>query len=194
MQNQMKKNFRQCTKPLAASFVLFSILGVVFFGAPEMSHAQRLDEGSKCLRALQTFAHQKHIEFGQFINTHFRSEKPTSELIPTAIERYRLYKKEIREHIAKFFPQDKTLSTAALQERPQCERAAEEDFKIIKELLYQHITENAYSKKSTRLLDTYKRINTGLEKLNFTIAQMYGYFSALSQKLPCYATKCVRVP
>lgn len=151
-----------------------------------------LEEGNKCVEMMNDFITDKQIEFGKFMNTHFQSSKPTSELIPGAIERYRQYRADIRAQIDGFFPANKVPLDVAAREKPTCERAAEEDFEIIKDMIRQHILSNAYAKKSTRLIDKYKLINEKLGRLNFSIAQMYGYFGALSQKLPCYADKCLK--
>lgn len=155
--------------------------------------AFKLDEPSKCAEYLKQFIAQKQIEFGEFMNNHFRSGKPTSELIPSAVARFRQYREDVRKEMNELIKiESGKTATAVIPERAACENVMKEDFKIITELIRQHIAENAYAKKSTRLLDEYKELNRKLEKLNFTIAQMYGYFGALSQKLPCYATDCVR--
>lgn len=149
------------------------------------------DVGSKCVTQLRDFMLVKEVEFGQEMNQHFRSPKPTSELLPFAIERFREFRADARVEMVKFLPHAQTI-TAAQSERTQCEKALREHFQIMKDLLRQHIVGNAHAKKSTRFLDKYKQINEKLERLNFTIAQTYGYFAALSQKLPCYASKCVK--
>ncbi|MEK9132781.1 MAG: hypothetical protein AAB606_03695 [Patescibacteria group bacterium] len=150
-----------------------------------------LDYTGRCVTHMKTFMEKRRIEFGDFINTHFKSAKPTSDLIPSAVERFREYKNSVKTEMESFLPYSQT-TTAANQERTACEAVMKEELQIMKELLMQHITENAYAKKSTRLIDKYKEINGKLEKLSFTMAQTYGYFGALSQKLPCYATNCVK--
>lgn len=149
----------------------------------------------KCVNELKNFMADKQVEFGEFINQNFRSDKPTSELLPKAIEKYRQYRAEVREKAQELMKDSalgKKTADAAIKEAPACTKAVEEDFTIMKELLKQHVANNAYAKKSTRLLDQYKFLNSRLGELNFTIAQTYGYFAALSQRLPCYAKKCVK--
>lgn len=163
--------------------------------APVEPTADEKEAEKKCVNELKNFIADKQVEFGEFINQHFRSDKPTSELLPTAIEKYRQYRAEVREEAGKLMKESATgkrTAEAAIKEVPACAKAVEEDFTIIKELLKQHIASNAYAKKSTKLLDKYKLLNSKLGDLNFTIAQTYGYFAALSQKLPCYAKKCVK--
>ncbi|MBI4994292.1 hypothetical protein HZC21_01450 [Candidatus Peregrinibacteria bacterium] len=155
--------------------------------------ANAIEAEKKCANEIKAFMAGKQIEFGEAINQHFRSGKPTSELIPAAIELYRQYRAQAREKAKVLMNQSATgkkTFTSATAEKPACEKAVEEDFAIMKDLLRQHISQNAYAKKSTRLLDQYKILNSKLGELNFTIAQTYGYFAALSQKLSCYATKC----
>lgn len=157
--------------------------------------ANAVEAEKKCANEIKVFMVGKQIEFGQAINQHFRSDKPTSELIPAAIEMYRQYRVDVREKMQKLSGQTATSKKtfeSATSEKPACEKAVEEDFAIMKDLLRQHISTNAYVKKSTRLIDQYKILNSKLRELNFTIAQTYGYFAALSQKLPCYAIKCVK--
>lgn len=159
---------------------------------PEEVQQFARDAASECVKQITPFLAQQQAEFGEFINSHFRSNKPTSVLVVTAIERFRQYRAEALARMEKFLPKDATVAAGASAERAACSEALDEDFKIMKELIRQHIVENAYAKKTTRLLDKYKEINEKLSKLNFTIGQMYGYFGTLSQKLPCYATKCVK--
>ncbi len=148
------------------------------------------DAGGECSAQIDNYMIVRKIEFGQFMNDHFQANKPTSELIPGAIEKYREYRADVLNKIATFVPKGGKLADVANAERESCKKAAKDDFQFMSDLIRQHIIENAYAKKSTRLLDKYKVINDKLEKLNFTIAQTYGYFAALAQKLPCYAKKC----
>lgn len=181
--------------------LLLASLAMLTFGVHMLTQAQAQPvpgqtaapspDDVKCIAEMQDFMRDKKIEFGTFINEHFRSEKPTSELIPVAVERFRQYREEVRERIAEFLPANRAEASAALAEGA-CQTIVDRDFLAVKSLLRQHILSNAYAKKSTRLIDKYKEINAKLQKLNFTIAQMYGYFASFSQKLPCYATKCVK--
>ncbi|MEK7524292.1 MAG: hypothetical protein AAB588_04665 [Patescibacteria group bacterium] len=197
-------------KKLTNSFLIFATIGLLLFEVHLLTRAQEgaapevapiadsgttpenfaLDATSKCVLAMQNFMAKKQVEFGEFMNVHFRSSNPTSDLIPGAVERFRQYREEVRQQMEDYLPQMKADATAALLERPKCQEAVDQEFMLMKSLLRDHILANAYAKKSTRLLDKYKQINDKLGKLNFTIAQMYGYFAALSDKLPCYATKC----
>lgn len=166
--------------------------------APEVAaemDANEEEAEKKCANEIKAFAAEKQIEFGEAINQHFRSDKLTSELIPAAIEMYRKYRADVRAKMQELSGQTATSKKtfeSATAEKPACEKAVEEDFAIMRDLLRQHISTNAYAKKSTRLIDQYKILNSKLRELNFTIAQTYGYFAALSQKLPCYATQCVK--
>lgn len=187
--------------------LVFVIIGTLLFEAQILTQAQdapaaedagtadeepetpATDIGTKCVTQLRDYLVIQEVEFGQFINEHFRSPKPTSELVPTAIEKFREFRADAKAEMVRYLPHAQTAG-AAIQERTQCKDAMEEHFAIMMDVLRQHMISNAYAKKSTRLLDKYKQINGKLEKLNFTIAQTYGYFAALSQKLPCYATKC----
>ncbi|GEM_PF-6435258 len=150
------------------------------------------DVSGKCAEQIKNYMAIQKVEFGQFMNEHFQSAKPTSELIPAAIEKYREYRAGIMQKVDGFIPEGGKLATSANEEKEGCKKAVAEDFQLMRELIRQHVTENAIAKKSTRLLDKYKVLNEKLEKLNFTIAQTYGYFAALAQKLPCYATSCAR--
>ncbi len=153
---------------------------------------EEIDIAGRCVTRMKDFMAVKSVEFGEFINLHFRSGSSTSELIPSAIERYRAYRKEIMGEMNRMAPVSSQTASAAMNERPPCEKAVKTELALMKQLLSQHISENAYAKKSTRLIDKYKNINKKLEELSFTIAQMYGYFGALSGRLPCYATGCIK--
>ena len=178
-------------------FVLGLALGLLVLAFNLFTNAQSADtaadaalEPSKCVVYIKQFAAKRQIEFGTFINSHFRSAKPTSQLISVAVERYRLYRNEITKEMEEFLSADRTPFEIADKERTACSVAVEEDFTIMKEILRQHILDNAYAKKSTLLVDKYKTINEKLQKLNFSLGQLYGYFGTFSQKLPCFATRC----
>jgi len=150
------------------------------------------DIGTKCTAQMKDYVVIKQLEMADFINTHFQSPKPTGDLIAAAVDEYARIRDDIRRRKNEFFPIGKTTSAAAISEKPACDKYVEENLTAMKEMLRQHIMNNAYAKKSTILVDKYKRINEKLGTLNFTIAQTYGYFSALSQKLPCYAKSCTK--
>lgn len=153
---------------------------------------EELDIAGRCVTHMKDFMAVKSAEFGEFINLHFRSGSSTSELIPTAIERYRAYRKEVISEMNRMAPVRGQTASAAMNERPPCEKAVKIELALMQQMLSQHISENAYAKKSTRLIDKYKNINKKLEELGFTIAQMYGYFGALAERVPCYATGCIK--
>lgn len=196
MLSQMKKIINAILILAIALAVLFETYLLVSepLRAQQNGQSEQGDQGEqserKCVEYIQAFMEKRREEFGKFMNDNFRSAKPTSELIAAAMTRYREYRNIVRKEIDDFFPVSRTLAAQAVSQRPLCEKAAEEDFKIMMEMIRLHVIKNAYAKKTTRLLDKYKTINAKLEKLNFNIAQMYGYFGALSQKLPCYAKTC----
>jgi len=212
MQNQMKRSIKKTIRPgifiktvnvclvIATIAVLMFEINVLTSAqdaqpaAPAAAPAPQVesaDKTNRCVEHMQAFMATKRIELGDFMNTHFRSAKPTSELIAAAIEKFKQYRKEVRTEMANRGTAKVTVSSAA-NEQAECEAAIQEEFNLIKAMISGHITQNAYAKKSTRLIDKYKVINGKLEKLNATVGQMYGYFGALSQQLPCYATNCVK--
>lgn len=148
------------------------------------------EQATQCVTRMKAFMNVQKDDFGAFMNKNFQSRKPTSELISAAIEKFRIYRKDASEEMDKYFVKAGLTPDAASTEFSSCQTAVNEDFKIMKEVIRSHIKENAVAKKSTRLLDKYQEINKKLDKLNFTIGQMAGYFGTFAQKLPCYATKC----
>lgn len=183
---------------IANTCLVIATVAVLMFEVNVLTSAQEAapqpedaDRANRCIEHMDKFMQTKRVELGEFINTHFRSAKPTSQLISAAIEKFAQYRKEVRTEMqSRGFA--KVTIEAAKDERPACEAFIQEKIDIERDRIAGHITQNAYSKKSTRLIDKYKEINGKLEKLNFTVAQTYGYFGALSQKLPCYATQCVK--
>lgn len=157
---------------------------------PTTADAITLEEQQQCLTHMRPIMEQKRQEFALFINEHFKSKDATSQLIPVAVERFRQYRDEVREEIKKFGPVGSRNATVVASENGACRSEMNKEYKMVKELLTNHIQENAYAKKSTRLLDKYKEINEQLNAMNFDVAQMYANFSIFSQKLPCYAREC----
>lgn len=147
---------------------------------------------NECIARVKDFMSSKQIEFAQFINEHFRSNLPTSSLVPVAIEKLKEYRKAVREEVGRFVLEEGNTTVTASRKQPACRQLAEEDMAVMKELLHQHIMSNAFAKKATRILDKYKDINGRLENLNFSIAEMFGYFASFSKQLPCYAQQCIK--
>lgn len=215
MQNPMKKNIEKCflrqkQNPIFILLVVvFLVLSARFLtnaqdapaappepppaadtadaATPESEVTQT--EPSPCEKEMPDFIAISQKEFSEFINTHFRSPLPTSQLIPVAIERYAQLRDELRAKLASYPPRE-GVSVGEADQQTSCKKLVDDGLKVPKMLLQQHIMTNAYAKKSTRLVDKYKEINGQLDKLNFTVAQMYGYFAGLSQQLPCYAKAC----
>ncbi len=158
--------------------------------APTTADEATLAEQQQCLTFMRPTMESKRKEFAEFINEHFKSKDPTSDLIPVAVERLRQYRDEVRAEIKKFGPVANRNATVVAAENGACIAAANKEFKMVKELLQNHIQENSYAKKSTRLLDKYKEINSQLDAMNFDVAQMFANFSIFSQKLPCYTREC----
>ncbi|MBI2453815.1 hypothetical protein HYV58_01405, partial [Candidatus Peregrinibacteria bacterium] len=70
--------------------------------APEAAGAakaqsEKLD--SACVDGLKPYLLKKQLDFAGFMDTHFRSEKPTSELIPAAVKKYAEMRKDGRAWI-----------------------------------------------------------------------------------------------
>lgn len=196
----MKKNIKNGIKIINALLVIF-IVGVLLFevrlltraqgdGAAVASEVAQRDKSDQCLNHMQSYMAAKKVDFAAFMDENFRSDKPTSALVDSAIAKYRQYRKDINIEILTFTPEANKTMQVAISENPKCATSVTEDLELMRAMIRQHIMQNAYAKKSTRLIDKYKEINGKLEELNFTIAQMYGYFGALSQKLPCYTEEC----
>jgi hypothetical protein len=184
-------NYKKLTTRIVNTMLIAVTLGVIWYGLHMFAVAQDSTSSDQpqdaavseiCDQDIAAFIGEERTKFTQFINTHFQSPKPTSELIPVAIERYAQYKKDLENEMARF--------KAPGESSPACQATVDEELEIERMLLREHITTNAYAKKTTRLMDKYKEINGKLEKLNFTIAQTYGYFAAMSQRLPCYTREC----
>lgn len=158
--------------------------------APTTVDAATASEQLQCPTQMAPVFEQKRKEFAEFVNEHFKSKKPTSELVADAVERLRQYRDEVRSSMKKYTPVGNRNATVVAAENGACRVQADKEYKIVKDLLANHIQENAYAKKSTRLLDAYKDINSQLDAMNFDVAKMYANFSIFSQKLPCYAQQC----
>lgn len=135
---------------------------------------------------------EETLGFGGFMTTHFQNEADTSLLLPQAIQRYKIYALTLLNFIdqidAAKAPEKEQGNREAI--RNACKKFINDVLFAQKEVFKMHVLTNAQGKKATKLVDKYKEINDKLEKLNFQVAQMYGYFLSFSNKLPCYATKC----
>jgi len=151
------------------------------------------DQVSICNERIKAFAEVNRDEFGKFMNTHFAQTKPTSELINEAMEKYREYRQKLKDKVNSYGRDPTTATLKSLNaDISGCPQALSVEFELLEAMMREHILKNAYAKKSLLLIKKYESINEKLEKLNFSVADMYANFGRFSQKLPCYTEKCTR--
>lgn len=173
-------------KIMKKTLYIFLTLLILFSSFPIFAREQK---EFHCAMEVQPFAESKTNEFSQFMNQHFSSKKQTSDLIEMSIKKFREYVKTMRLELAKYPPAEK-LPQEAVARWSQCEQIINDQIFVAKEILKSLVIKNAHAKKTTKLLDKYKEINSKLDRLNFQMAQMYGYLQTFSQKLPCYVPNC----
>ena len=147
-------------------------------------------ETAECDISIRSKVDEQAVELAQFIDQHFRNNKDTSILLPTAIERFRFHTKAMYNLLDNTFPVNAERSGDAISRRAACEKIIVDALSIQKEIVRAHVIQNAHAKQTTKLLDSMKETNAKLDGLNFDIAQLYGYMEVFSTKLPCYAKQC----
>lgn len=159
-------------------------------GAEDEDESEANTIGLCRIRLIESAKNERE-EFAKFMNLHFQQAKPTSDLIPEAIEELRKTRGKLKKVIDDFGRVDTALTVDILtKEREDCTEQLDEEMLLLKEVFRQHTIQNAYAKKTILLVDKFKQINGRLEELNFNVAEMYANFGSFAQKLPCYTEKC----
>lgn len=143
-----------------------------------------------CGKISKVYISEKRKELTDFIKQHFESKDDNTKLLPVAIEKFREHAKELKQKTSELFPLEKARSADELAEMTACEEMIDEELRADSKILRRHVNSTAQAKKTTKLLDALKAINSKLDRLNLDMAQMYGYMETFASKLPCYAPDC----
>lgn len=120
-----------------------------------------------------------------FLQQHYLSEVPASELSETAWIKFKEYRQNMRQLVGDYLVgQSGKFSEKSSKEADACKQFVEDHIFTIQLMLKNHNLSNAGGKTSYSLVTQLKTINKGLQKLNEQFGQLFGEFKTFSDKLP----------
>ncbi len=144
---------------------------------------------AQCTTDLPPFLAAEKKSFLAFMNAHFKNPAPNSELLPVALDRLKDYKTGLTIKLDSYRTLAATQS-AAITTIDQCRRLVEQDQATAQQVFLDFVQQTTYSKRSTALTEKLGSINGRLKSLNDILAQLDGYFTAFSDKLPGFVQTC----
>lgn len=146
---------------------------------------------ARCTTELPIFLAKEKKSFLAFMNAHFKNPAPNSELLPVALDRLKDYQTGLTMKLDSY----RTLAasqSSAIATIDQCRRAVEQDQATAQQVFLDFVQQTTYSKRSTALTEKLGSINGRLKSLNDILAQLDGYFTAFSDKLPGFIPTCLK--
>lgn len=124
-------------------------------------------------------------DFANFIQQHYLSELPASELSKTAVLKFQEYKNHMRTLYLQYsLPQGGNTISDTFNQADACKRFAEDHITIMEAMLRSHNVQNSGGKVTYTLVEKLKDLNEKLKTLNEQFADLYGSFLTFSNKLP----------
>ncbi len=150
-----------------------------------------INSNENCKIALKPIIAKEEKDFREFIEQTVRNKSDASALIDTATKRYAAMRTKLLGEIDKYQTQpDKDLQLS-VQQILTCRKMVDDSLITAESLLKKHVLTNAQAKKTTKLVQKMKELNTKLGEMQREIGFMQGYMTAFSQKLPCYTKQCL---
>lgn len=150
-----------------------------------------INSNENCQIALKPIIAKEEKDFREFIEQTFRNKSDASALIDTATKRYAAMRTKLLGEIDKYQTQPAKDLQLSVQQILTCRKMVDDSLITAESLLKKHVLTNAQTKKTTKLVQKMKELNTKLGEMQREIGFMQGYMSAFSQKLPCYTKQCL---
>ncbi len=119
-----------------------------------------------------------------FLQEHYRSRAPNSELAEGAFDKYEEYRARMTALVTQFGgAQGLQTTTAEFAEREACRVYVDSQVKTVRQLLLNHNIQTSTSKKSYTLVTKQKALNERMRELNRDFGEMYASFKVVVDKL-----------
>lgn len=184
-------NFRPLTILSFSLFALGVLLqGVTLLSAQEGSeggtdYVQTVDEKDVvCLEEIAEPAEALTNDIVEFLQEHYRSEAPNSELAQVAFDKFEEYRARMTALVDQFGgAQGLQLTTREFDEREACRVFVDSQVETVQQMLLNHNVQTSVSKKSYTLVTKQKALNERLRELNRDFGELYASFKVVVDKI-----------
>lgn len=151
---------------------------------PSSTSSQNSPEDTICLDEIAEPAAALTKDVIDFLNEHYQSEEPNSQLVDSAMEKFDEYRTRMLELVSQFGAAEGGQNIfTEYGEREACLNVVNDQIRSVERLLLNHNIETSGAKKSYALVTKLKEMNEKLRGLNRDFGEMYGAFKAFVDKL-----------
>jgi len=144
-----------------------------------------------CLKEMPAFLEQKNKELQEYLKTNFQNKSTNTSLLDLALTRFQLYKNDLMNKFMTYSGQAGLSLVSEAMGSMSCYQLIQTDISLNEELLKKYFTQTSTIKTSSALMEKLKTINSKLDKLATSVAQMYGKFETLNNNVPCIIENCI---
>jgi len=176
--------------------LLFAAAGIFFLTNLFVTEAQdQTNPGGNvdvlCITEIKPYLDTKGKEFREYLNQHFQNKSTNTSLLDLALKRFELYKKDLRDKFASFYPQSGFELQSEVLDTLTCYQMVNDEIKYSEELLKKYFTQTSNIKSSSAIMEKIQNINKKLDELNASVNQMNGKWENLKNIIPCLIEECV---
>jgi len=163
-----------------ATLLLLSGALLLWFISPGFAQ----EKNSICLQQIMPEATAYYADVTTFISQHYLSEAPASELLDTALAKFKEFEKNMNALVKTYGVADAGQPIPQeTDELSKCQTFVKIQIREVEQMLRNHHLANSSAKVTYTLVTKMKAINEGLRDLNKNFARMYALFTTLSNTL-----------
>lgn len=194
--------------PPLRTFVTFVLIGILLTQLPQNPAPSVLAEESagtpsttgtttdtdtKCVDAIAETVKKDTDDFIAFVKEHFQNEEQNSDLLDTAVEKYRAYRDVVNSLLVTYATQFTEQSVLDQSDDVfTCQNFVTQQIKTARDVLISHNKQISRSKTTFALVEDYKSLNAQLRDLNLTVGTLSALFDKLNNNVSCYPKGCVK--
>lgn len=137
-----------------------------------------------CLEEIAEPAETLTNDAVEFLQEHYRSEAPNSELAEVAFDKFEEYRARMTALVDQFGgAQGLQDTTREFDEREACRVFVDSQVETVQQMLLNHNVQTSVSKKSYTLVTKQKALNERMRELNRDFGEMYASFKVVVDKI-----------
>lgn len=186
--------------------ILVLALGLMFAGTMLSSAAESDEEDTEntenteeedfaCASVMLDEGFTLVSNYENFLNEYFQIDQPSSQQIETAMNYYRALEEQLENLYASALDLGGKRRTFDLanQEMSMCSQVRNQYIEYARVLLHGYARNSANSKRTFKVIDGLKAMNSDLEELADDFNLVFpGAFNKMDSALPCYASQCIQ--
>lgn len=174
-------------KILVSLFILISLIGS---HVPAV-YAQDQTADEICVEKMKPFMESKSSELRTYFKEHFQNKTTNSSLLDLALKRFDKYKKNLNTEMIKYSPQAGLGLYSESLQNFACTKKVNDEIEMMEKLLRSYFEQTAQVKKTSALMNKLKEINKKMDAMLKAVMEMYGKWTSLKGRIPCFIKKCI---